>query len=742
MALRREKQRLEVKKLRKLIILRGAMGCGKSTFIKEHKLETFTLSSDQIRLMFNAPQMNINYSEEIPQFNNKKIWELLYLILEERMKKGEFTIIDAVHASNESLTTYKKLADKYRYRLYILDFTHLPKEEVYKRNANREKYKIVPNESIDRVYKMFSKEKISSAFKIIRPENFNEIITNNPKDLNKYNQVHIIGDIHGCHTALQQYFKENPINKNDAYIFIGDYFDRGIRNCETFKLLNDLSNNENMTFLVGNHEDKLYKYACQDEFKMDYDIKNTIKEFEEKGIKRSEIRGFIKKLSQISYIEFGKNTYLITHGGIPYIPEKSLDFYSTNTFIYGVDKYDVDIDKIYNDFMKNQEHKIYQVHGHRNLYKIKYNKYKYSLNLEGDIEHGGYLRVLTINKNGELKITQIKNKIYNPNLIEETNVYNLIESLKQNKYVFEKDLGDGIYSFNFSKEAFYNKIWDHIITKARGLFIDVNTNKILARSYNKFFNINERKETEIKNIEKTLQYPVKFYLKYNGFLGILSVKDNEFFFASKTTNTGEYVDYFKTLFYKIFNEPQINAIKNKIITDNVTFVFEVIDHIHDPHIIEYQKSKIVLLDMIYNTTDYSKIPYEELKKFADDNRIEVKELIYTTHDLDSFKNIYENINAIDYKWNKEYIEGFVIEDNNHFMVKTKSYYYNKWKYLRSKMEAALKNNNYKSKDRDELENEFMQYLKAKYENKEFDIKKVNIITERNEFEKNINNEND
>ncbi len=60
------------------------MGCGKSTFIKEHNLEEFTLSSDQIRLMFNSPQMSINYQEEIPQFNNKKVWELLYYMLEER----------------------------------------------------------------------------------------------------------------------------------------------------------------------------------------------------------------------------------------------------------------------------------------------------------------------------------------------------------------------------------------------------------------------------------------------------------------------------------------------------------------------------------------------------------------------------------------------------------------------------------------------------------------------------------
>ena len=571
----------------KLVILRGPMGCGKSTFIKEHQLERFTVSSDQMRLMFNAPQLNTYYSEEIPQFNNKKVWELLYTILEERMKKGEFTIIDAVHANTESLKIYKKLAEKYRYRLYILDFTDIPKEEVYKRNQNREKYKIVPNETIDRIYKVLSKEKVPAVFKIIKKENFDEIINSNPQDLNKYDKVHIIGDIHGCYSALKQYFEENPLNKNALYIFLGDYFDRGVENYKTFKLLNELSNNANMIFLIGNHEDKLYKYACDDEFKMDYDIKNTIHELENNNVNKSEIRGFIKKLSQISYIKFGPNTYLIPHGGIPYIPKLSLDFYSTNSFIYGIDKYEIDIDKLYNDFMQKETNKIYQIHGHRNFHKIKYNKYDYSLNLEGNIEEGGYLRVLTLNKNGKFTYQEIKNNVYNPNLIEETNVYNLVEYMKNNKYVFTRDLGNDIFSFNFSKEAFYHKIWDNMTTQARGLFIDIKNNKILARSYNKFFKINERKETELENVENALTYPVNFYLKYNGFLGILSLKDEELFFASKSTNAGDYVEYFKKIFYKKFSNNQIKAIKEKILKDNVSFVFEVIDNINDPHIIEY-----------------------------------------------------------------------------------------------------------------------------------------------------------
>ena len=78
--------------MRKLIILRGAMGSGKTSFIKEHNLENYTLSTDNIRLMFSSPELSINYQEVIPQFNNKKVWDLLYTLLEERMKKGDYLI--------------------------------------------------------------------------------------------------------------------------------------------------------------------------------------------------------------------------------------------------------------------------------------------------------------------------------------------------------------------------------------------------------------------------------------------------------------------------------------------------------------------------------------------------------------------------------------------------------------------------------------------------------------------------
>ncbi|HIS11521.1 MAG TPA: metallophosphoesterase [Candidatus Onthocola stercoravium] len=719
--------------MRKLIILRGASGCGKSTFIKNNDLENYTLSTDTIRLMFSSPELGIDYKESIPQFNNKKVWELLYTLLEERMKKGEFTIVDAVHAyADESFSIYKKLAEKYRYRLYVLDFTDIPKEEVYERNKGREIYRQVPESSIDRVFKAFEKERISTAFKVIKPENFNEIINTTPRDLNGYEKVHIIGDIHGSATALKTYFIKYPISEKDYYIFCGDYFDRGIENYQTFKFLSKLMLNKNMTFLIGNHEDKLYKYACDDEFKMDYDIKNTIEEFEMNHLKKSEIRRFIKNLSQLALITFKDKTYLITHGGLPYIPNKSLDFYSTNSFVYGIDKYETDIDKIYNEFMQTANNKIYQVHGHRNFYKNKFDKYEYSINLEGDIEHGGNLRILTLTNNN-YKYTEIKNTVYNPNLIEETNIYNLVENLRNNKYVFEKDLGNNISSFNFTKEAFYNKMWDKETTKARGLFIDTKNYKIVARSYNKFFKVDERKETTLDSLKENLIFPVNFYLKYNGFLGILSVYNDELFFASKSTNAGDYVEYFKNIFYKKYSNKQIEVLKDKLTKENLSAVFEVIDPFNDPHIIEYQEENLVLLDLIKNTTNFEKISYPDLQIFAQNNNISVKELAYAASNIDEFMSIYDKITAPNYKYKDSYIEGFVIEDANAFMVKTKTVYYDKWKYLRNKMENALKNNKFNTKSNDELEISFLSYLKEKYQGKKIGLESINIIQERHNF---------
>lgn len=44
--------------MRTLLLLRGAMGSGKSTFIKENNLEPYTLEADKFRTLVSNPVMN------------------------------------------------------------------------------------------------------------------------------------------------------------------------------------------------------------------------------------------------------------------------------------------------------------------------------------------------------------------------------------------------------------------------------------------------------------------------------------------------------------------------------------------------------------------------------------------------------------------------------------------------------------------------------------------------------------
>ena len=718
--------------MRKLFILRGVMGSGKSTFLKDNNLDDYTLSADKIRILFNSPEMTCTYGEKIPQFNNTKVWNLLYQILEERMIKGELTFIDAMHVYKYDLTEYKKLADKYRYRLYVIDFTDISLEELLERNKNRDMEKRVLEEVIKKLYRTIKKEKLSNAYKIIKPTEFKEVISELPRKCDMYEKVHIFGDIHGCYSPLREYFEKNPIQDDELYIFTGDYFDRGLENLKVFEFMKNNIGKKNFTFLVGNHEDRLYKYACDDEYKLDYDIKTTIDELEN-NIKKSELRGIIKALNQISIIEYRGKVYMINHGGIPYYPDKSIEFYSTNSFIYGIDRYEVDIDKIYDAYMREKDNKIYQVHGHRNYHNIACNQYEYSYNLDGHIENGGNLRVLTLNSDGTVTIDEVKNNNYDPKLQEKQKIYDLIESLRNNEYILERELGNDISSFNFSRKAFNNRVWNYMTTRARGLFIDTKNYLAVARSYNKFFNMDERDETRYEVLKDKLKYPARFYLKYNGFLGILSVNNGEFIFATKSQVSGEFSDYFKNIFYEKYNEEQIEAIKERLINNNSSMVFEVIDFVNDKHIIEYDDNNVVLLDEIYNNVEYSKETYESLREFADSNNIRIKELAYVVNDEKEFEDLFKTIKAPEYKYNDRYIEGFVVEDSKGFMFKYKTEYYKRWKILRSRMEYAIKNNNFKPKEASD--EGFMKFLEDKYKDKNIDVDSVNIVTERADYER-------
>ena len=246
-----------------LVLLRGAPASGKSTFIKEHHLEPYTLSADQIRTQVSSPVLNEEGDFVISQKQDKYVWETLHTMLEKRMQDGCFTIVDATHYKTSLINQYKNLVKRYYYRVYIVDFTDVSYEELVRRNKEREEYKRVPEEVIKKMTTCFTDDtEVKKWCTVIKPEQFEETFTLKPLDLtNVYDEIFVFGDIHGCYTCFKNFIDKHPLTDKTCYIFVGDYTDRGLENDKMVQWLLDNYQKKNVVLLKSNHTVHLDHYA-------------------------------------------------------------------------------------------------------------------------------------------------------------------------------------------------------------------------------------------------------------------------------------------------------------------------------------------------------------------------------------------------------------------------------------------------------------------------------------------------
>ena len=177
--------------MRSLVILRGSPASGKSTWVKNMGLENYCLSADNIRLLVQSPIMTMKSNEKtISQNNDGYVWQLLFELLEERMKRGEFVIVDATHSRSSDFSRYNKLCERYRYRRYYVSFADVPIEECKERNAKREQYKRVPESVIEKMYSRLATQGKTSGWVEVNRNDFINTIETKLFDMNSYNIIH------------------------------------------------------------------------------------------------------------------------------------------------------------------------------------------------------------------------------------------------------------------------------------------------------------------------------------------------------------------------------------------------------------------------------------------------------------------------------------------------------------------------------------------------------------------------
>lgn len=332
------------------------MGAGKSHFIKENNLEDFTLSSDELRIKMAGFDMSEN-GMIISSRKDRQVWQTLYMMLETRMEMGLFTVVDAMHLTTKSFKKYKELADLYEYKIYVKRFDNVSLEELLERNKHRESFKQIPENVIVKKYEIFTNQ--------VLPEYVSKIETleelhPQPENLDKYENIKCVGDIHNNADKLEPIVEEIKENRNSLYIFTGDIFDRGSKPYETVLLIGDLLKFDNVRFIQGNHERHVRNYVCGTDNYSNQFKTTTLDKILERTQDTSILSNLVDRLEEFIWFRFRGETYFICHAGVSELPKNMLYLAGQNCE-YGTGSYETEVDELWEKNMTG----MIQIHGHR-----------------------------------------------------------------------------------------------------------------------------------------------------------------------------------------------------------------------------------------------------------------------------------------------------------------------------------------------------------------------------------------
>lgn len=286
---------------------------------------------------------------------------------------------------------------------------------------------------------------------------------------------------------------------------------------------------------------------------------------------------------------------------------------------------------------------------------------------------------------------------------------NLLHQMERNEYVRVKPVAgdDGVYACNFTRDAFFNHVWNQYTSTARGLFLDEDGN-VVMRGFEKFFNLEENRETSLPKVLESIEYPVRVERKENGFLGLvgLNASGDGLRFYSKSGVT----DYSALIAQQVMAalgrvEGSYERLLAILRAHGVTLAFEIIDNESDRHIIRYEHSQAVFLHAIRNEKTFS-IDYgaerdvDALGVFARPETVAIAQ------------NEYALLEQIDEARHSDR-EGVVLYGANGYMVKIKSDLYLKSKSVRRILEQVLLSGKPRRTDRSErtrLANEILDNL--------------------------------
>ena len=703
----------------KVVYFLSAMpGTGKSTFIRDNGLEAHTLSLDTMRHVYAGAITDYDGNLVLSNSREDFVFGKFMEALDSRLQLGGTLFIDNLNPDQKSIDSYLDIIKKYDYDYKVIKFPLQHIDFYYMRNQQREQYKQLPKEAIDRNYVTFTAANFNSTTKIVTPEQaVKEIFAKADDlliDLNQYNKIHFIGDLQGSFYPIKKYFEqEGGLKKNEFYLFVGDSIDRGIENDKCFHFIKKYMEYENVLLLAGNHEKHLYNYSHELYTPPDEFMHNTLPQLIKAGITSEDMKNVYRHLELYSFMQYDDKKIMATHAGLTAVPVYPR-LLTADEYMRGFGPYSYDVDGKFEEM--NTDNEWFQVHGHRNQHKLGFESYKKSFALEADVEYGGSLPVLRLNREG-FNGVYITNSVFNKAKVlsdeKEKDMFavkttehglseflstkinhiksglEIIKELRGNPSIKEQVSANLPYlsAFNFTENVVSDTRSDKdLVVQAQGLFINNQTGEIVARGFDKLFNINEAgiQSAAMENVKLNLKGKISLYEKENGTLGIIGYDSqyNNLVYASKDSIDGSFSGYLKELASKQFSSSELQFMQIYANKHNVNYLFEVNDTANDPHIIKYDQPHLVLIGIVKRDFKFSQLKIEHLESFAANfENLTTKKRFANFTTSDNFEKFYMAVMKESALTTKRQLEGYICEDESLNMIKITLPYYNFWKCM-------------------------------------------------------------
>jgi len=317
-----------------LVMMVGASGSGKSTFVAKHFSPWEVLSSDHLRGVVSNDPNSLAASEDA--------FAALEYLAGVRLRRGLLTVIDATNVTKPARSRWVQLAKKHDMLpvAIVLDVDPKTAAErnqtrddrafgdavVFKHaRALRRDLRGIKREGIRYIKRLDGVEAVDAVTRVVRAKAW----TDRREETGPFD---LIGDIHGCHDellglldqlgwTLQSTGQGEELRHTASHaegrqlLFLGDLCDRGPASDKVFHLVMDLVEQGTAICVPGNHENKLGRWLDGKKVKLTHGLDKTVEQLSARSEAfRERVKQFIGSL--VSHYVLDEGKLVVAHAGM------------------------------------------------------------------------------------------------------------------------------------------------------------------------------------------------------------------------------------------------------------------------------------------------------------------------------------------------------------------------------------------------------------------------------------------